>query len=492
MVIDDDDLSETADLLSGWESDYREKLFRNDLESSAPEARDVLAAAGLELQEDSTEFRAICREILKIRIQAAEHGHRVASQGLATAPLDAVTTRPALGGSVLVATASPASASGPRFSEALTQYLRSKDDITEKSQRKYRATLDLWLQAMDDPYVSDATFTIEVIGKAREKLKQLPKNRGKGEKAGKSIDELIAMGKEPVSASTFRDWVVRLAEFTKWAASKRYLSFNPMEGEIPRKPKGRSARDERVCFTDDQLRTLFDPETFTKRNHANSHYKPSHYWVPLLSLMTGARLAELTGLSINDVKQDEEGNWLIHIWENELGRTVKTEAGERAIPVLGPLVHLGFAEYVEQIRAAGHRQLFPDIEAYRGDWSHAFSKWFGRHVTRIGLRDPGPNGQSVSACFHSLRHTVVNRLTNARLQPHEIKAVVGHEQSGETFKRYWKGFPPDLLANLLTALEYPIDWDGLKDRWRPAMAEIDRRRRSTRPSDVAPRPAPPR
>lgn len=38
-----------------------------------------------------------------------------------------------------------------------------------------------------------------------------------------------------------------------------------MEGELPKKAKGRPHREERDAFTDAYLQAIFNPEAFTKR-----------------------------------------------------------------------------------------------------------------------------------------------------------------------------------------------------------------------------------
>ena len=62
-------------------------------------------------------------------------------------------------------------------------------------------------------------------------------------------------------------------------------------------------------------------------------------WAPLLMAVTGARAGEIAQLRISDVPEDDQGRWSVKIMP-EAG-TVKTEAGERTIPLHSAVVKEG-------------------------------------------------------------------------------------------------------------------------------------------------------
>jgi integrase len=65
----------------------------------------------------------------------------------------------------------------------------------------------------------------------------------------------------------------------------------------------------------------------------------------LLSLLSGARQAELAGLKVSNVQEDEAtGAPLIFIMaERKAGKSLKTKGSERVVPIHAQLVKLGFS-----------------------------------------------------------------------------------------------------------------------------------------------------
>ena len=148
------------------------------------------------------------------------------------------------------------------------------------------------------------------------------------------------------------------------------------------------------------------------------------YWIPLLGLYSGARSSELCQLHISDVVQ-VEGVWVIDINEDAEGKTVKTKASRRKVPIHSELIRLGFLDYVQTTRAAGHERLWPALSLREGRPSHTFSKWFNEKPRKA---IPG----IVIPDFHSLRHTVRTTMTAAKVVPQHQDAITGHEIKGST------------------------------------------------------------
>ena len=164
------------------------------------------------------------------------------------------------------------------------------------------------------------------------------------------------------------------------------------------------------------------------------------HWLPLLALFTGARLEELGQLLVGDVKQ-VEGLWCVHVtdlpddedaadreawWEErEPEKAVKTAAARRYVPVHPELARCGFLDFVSQRRRDGFRRLFPELKAYRGRitkaWSTFWARYTDEHVT-----------DSPRKTFHSFRHLFVARLRAAGVDRDVIKALVGHANKDVT------------------------------------------------------------
>ena len=158
------------------------------------------------------------------------------------------------------------------------------------------------------------------------------------------------------------------------------------------------------------------------------------HWLPLLALFTGARLEELGQLLVSDVKQ-VEGVWCVHVtdvpeegdaadrqawWgEKDLEKAVKTAAARRYVPVHAELVRCGFLAFVSQRGRDGFRRLFPELKAYRGRTTKAWSRFWARHTDEHVTDSPRKT-------FHSFRHLFVAKLRAAGVDRDVIKALIGH------------------------------------------------------------------
>jgi len=148
------------------------------------------------------------------------------------------------------------------------------------------------------------------------------------------------------------------------------------------------------------------------------------YWIPLLGLYSGARSSELCQLHLSDVVQ-ESGVWAIDINEDAEGKTVKTKASRRQVPIHSELIRLGFLDYVAATRKDGHERLWPMLPLRAGRPSHTFSRWFNGKP-RMAIPDV------VIPDFHSLRHTVRTAMTAAKVTEQDQDRITGHELQGST------------------------------------------------------------
>lgn len=157
----------------------------------------------------------------------------------------------------------------------------------------------------------------------------------------------------------------------------------------------------------------------------------SRFWVPVVALYTGARVAELGGLRISDVKFTPVPHLVL---ANNEDRTIKGKIGQdnsRQVPLLDVLMELGFGQYVSHLKAGGEEFVFPDWTPYRaasGDsrWSNsAFMKEFHRNV-----RDklfPKKVGESRSPLrFHSFRGAF-KKLLLSKGNKLYVDVVLGHQ-----------------------------------------------------------------
>jgi len=140
---------------------------------------------------------------------------------------------------------------------------------------------------------------------------------------------------------------------------------------------------------------------------ADDGRKAGAYWVPLLCLFHGLRLAEAAGLRVEDVGE-EAGVPVLHIRPYE-GRTLKTVDARATLPVHPELLRLGFAAFVGVRREAEELLLFPDGAASKGrEVGGNLGAWFSRHVRRLEL-------VGTKLGMHSFRHNFEDALREAQL-----------------------------------------------------------------------------
>jgi integrase len=178
----------------------------------------------------------------------------------------------------------------------------------------------------------------------------------------------------------------------------------------------------------------------------------------LMALYSGARLGELAQLLTDDVKQ-VDGHWVFHITEEGCtAKTTKTKGSERIVPIHSQLINLGFLDFHLERVLSEERRLFPEIIAdKRGQISGRPSKWFGKYLKKMKLKD------GTRLKFHSFRHTAIDALRRAGYTNEEMSPLWGHSQPGMT-ARY--GSEAVLTVGqrkkMIEDISYDIDLSHLK------------------------------
>ncbi|MET4312840.1 site-specific integrase [Bradyrhizobium sp. RT4b] len=217
-------------------------------------------------------------------------------------------------------------------------------------------------------------------------------------------------------------------------------------------------RSERTSFDVAELQLLFDAPIFTEHRFPLGSHGAAGFWLPVLALFTGARQAELGGLSVTNVQVDPETQvpLLYFVTERARGKRVKTDASERVVPVHPEVIRLGFHSYVEARRRddGAEAWLFPSVSPERGRAGvPAWSQWFGRYLRAAGVTDK-------AKVFHSFRHTVKDALRRGRAD-HEIReALIGHAQASSVSWGYGANamlsrFGAAALSYAINRVSYP-------------------------------------
>lgn len=196
---------------------------------------------------------------------------------------------------------------------------------------------------------------------------------------------------------------------------------------------------ELVKLFDDPLFTAYElPQVFNSGNDGA-------YWLPLLGLYTGARIAELAQLHTDDVMQQEGDGWVLSLKpDGKKGQRVKNRQSVRLVPVHSELVRLGFIDYWQAMQDGRPGALWPAWGASKLNAAGGRATgWFSKYKTAKGF---GP-----LRVFHSFRHTLENRLKALQNPPvprDHINAIAGHAGQGTGDQSYTNLKPADVRPTL--------------------------------------------
>lgn len=262
---------------------------------------------------------------------------------------------------------------------------------------------------------------------------------------------------------------------------KHYGIANPLEDVRKFRVKARDKARRRM-FTEEQLATLFSGPIHTSSARPAGGAGEAAYWVPILGYTAGSRMQELLQLRVSDVVE-VDGVLMLRMetdWEDddesaedggEQGprRHLKTEESYRLIPVHRDVLALGFKQYVEWVKEAGHVQLFPDVRiGAHESWSANFSRFFNRYLKQRGVKVRMLD-------FVSFRHGFKTQTRRLDLEQDIADYIQGHAP-----KRASQGygeFPARTLRQCIDSMSFPAlqhcrAWTEPPRRTRRRMAEV--------------------
>lgn len=277
------------------------------------------------------------------------------------------------------------------------------------------------------------------------------------------IDDLLKRGEQ--DPHTIAKHIGFLRAIFNAAKKRLKLSSNPFsEIEVP----GLDIHKvRRLPLSQDDLKNIFTSTVFQQGGMKRGGGGAAAYWLPLLSLYTGARLEELGQLYAADVKQ-EKGIWYLDITDiiedNRLKishpKRIKSASARRKLPLHPRLLDAGFLDYLDAIKAQKHIRLFPLLEVdCKGDITGNFSKWWTRYRRRIGIK-------SKLKPFHSLRHTFKDAMREAEIDVMVANRLMGHKDDSMG-GHYGLGHSLRVLDLAIKRIDYP---DLEVPRYKPFIA----------------------
>jgi len=321
----------------------------------------------------------------------------------------------------------------------ISDYLRDMErrNLNPKTIEVTARTLKLLVLTCGN--ISAARIDYKDIHKMWELLRWAPKNVTTDPLLSKlSFEEVIEagrkMGTEPLAPATLERHRRFLVSFFRHLEDSLAIPSSPMRAF--KKP----AEDDTVrpasparYFEDENLQSIFNWETFIPWAT-----KPQLWWAPMIGLFTGARVNEVCQLKIADIV-DLAGQWCFSLQKTEdedlaknprLKRTsrqsMKGKGCTRIIPIAQPLLDAGILDYVGDVRATGHRRLFPHLSAgtnrrtgeTNAHYSQTLVAEFGRYMKTLGF------GRGIG--FHAFRHTLVTNLSASGASHSDIALLTGH------------------------------------------------------------------
>jgi len=334
---------------------------------------------------------------------------------------------------------------------------RKSDGYTDKTIAGYKLAFDFSAELFGKNKQVDE-ITTEDCRTFRDKLIKLPSNAKKRYPSHTLIQAIKLHAKErtgTLSTTSVNGNLNKLSAVLNFAVREGYIRKNPCE-HVPSLKNKKRKSDSRQPFSDSSLTKIFNAPIFTgcvddEWNYklaGSNHPRRHKFWIPLIALHTGMRLNEICQLFSSDIEQIE-GTHVIHVrLDDEDIKRLKNLNSERVIPIHSQLIETGFIEYVENIKAQGHKMLFPDLPlSKQGSYSDNFSKWFTRFLTSIDVKESG-------ACFHSFRHSFRDALREAHT-PREIGAALGGwKVSEEVMDEYGAGYKIKTLNRHVQKLDY--------------------------------------
>jgi integrase len=341
----------------------------------------------------------------------------------------------------------------------------SRERVSKEQKAKILLRIENIVEFMGDMSISNITDK-DIENFIRE-IQCLPAHYGKMKVAKKfTLKQAIEWGKkdnsiQKISPSTLERYIQTFKSILQYAAMKEYIPKNPFDKiSLPKFDNSDDEDNKRCSFSTFQLKTIFDSPVFsgaindgsgwnTKGDKIFRNYK---FFIPLISLYSGARLNEICQLYVEDIK-NIDGTDFFSI-NDDGDKSVKKSTSRRNVPIHSELKKMGFMEYVEEMRNKNSKYLFPELTTEKsGRRSNVFSKLFGRLLKTVDkqLIDEKDKFIKSKHCFHSFRHTCRDCFRNNECENIEaIEAIMGWKGQYKGLSYYYgQGFTMPKLSEIM-------------------------------------------
>lgn len=186
---------------------------------------------------------------------------------------------------------------------------------------------------------------------------------------------------------------------------------------------------KRRAFTDDELEGLLGrvEAEYQFTRHTAHTTSEARRWASLVSVITGARAAEVCHLTKRDIVTLDNGLVCIDINEDGEGKSVKNKHSVRLVPLTDGAYGFDLKSFLEWV------YMQPDEGPLFGMTPSAYSSWFNSRVLTEAL----PDAENVS--LHSLRHWLATRMKERGVNLVDAQGILGHSSQSITYDLYGKG-----------------------------------------------------
>nr|WP_284318327.1 site-specific integrase [Escherichia coli] len=231
--------------------------------------------------------------------------------------------------------------------------------------------------------------------------------------------------------------------------AKMCLDYGLMNGQlegrnpIERMKLTKDTDSKRRAFTDEELERLLGrvESEYQFTRHTAHTTSEARRWASLVSVVTGARSAEVCHLTKRDIVTLDNGLVCIDINEDGEGKSVKNKHSVRLVPLTDGAYGFDLASFLSWVNTQS------DEGPLFGMTPSAYSSWFNSRVLTEAL------GDAENVSLHSLRHWLATRMKERGVNLVDAQGILGHSSQSITYDLYGKGHAVGRLADVLkTAL----------------------------------------
>ena len=330
--------------------------------------------------------------------------------------------------------------------------------VNQKTADQYTATFNLFVELFGNIDIAD--INANTCRDFKANIQKYPTRKNSTprfkELTFEQIKALNSSSYQTISLETVNKHITRMSSFIEWAVNQGYASNNYMKGMKITLNKS-SNEKKRLPFDSDDLEKIFTHKIFSK----NKFEHPYYFWLPLISLYSGARIQEISQLELNDIKEIDD-ILIFDINKDSPLKKLKNTSSQRLIPVHEKLIDIGLLNEISRLRRLKKKYLFEELHqkpiSANGQHDKA-SDWFGRFKNSLKLE---PKEKKV---FHSFRHTFAQSMMTNEVPEHITASLMGHTHEKLTYGTYGGSIDIKILNKHVQQIQYEAI-DKLSIRWR--------------------------